>query len=477
MAVLRLVALLALAQVSVGCFNPTYSDATLCATGGACPAGRLCVDGHCLRTGGSDGGGAQGDAASGPRLRLVKMGEGAGNVNATSGATLGCDVFCPSVEVGVTTGTTVTLEAFPQSGSYFQGFTGACEGPRRTCRISVNSDGLITVNARFAPIEHNLIFVSSTKVPGDFGGVKAADAICAEDAEESGLRGTFVALLAGGGQSAMDHLLPTGGALSRGFVRVDGLPVADTAIGLIIEHRMWYPPTLTQDGEPYSGQVWTGSDSTGLDDANQQCSGWMTTLAAATGATGLAGSGPLLMNYENKSCGTPLPFLCVMQDKSAPTSPSTTPGKKIFVSDSGLVVGAGFAGATTACRSGGSANAVPFLALEGTSAASRLSMATVYVRPDGIRVGTGAQIAAGELETGIWVTWAGVPTTAKYIWTGSTNPKESSEANTATCDNWNDKSAIGGGIPGLPTLDPKLWWWTGVNRTCGNNSPVYCVEP
>src|SRR5262249_22553799 len=123
---------------------------------------------------------------------------------------------------------TVTLEAKSAPGSYFLGWSGACEGIYRFCTLNIAQAQ--TVFARFDTIAHNLMFVSSTEFNGNLGGLDAADQMCNDLARSPGLSGHFIALLSSGATNAIDRLVLAGSTpptSARGFVRMDGLPVID----------------------------------------------------------------------------------------------------------------------------------------------------------------------------------------------------------------------------------------------------------
>src|SRR5207249_1446674 len=88
----------------------------------------------------------------------------------------------------------------------------------------------------------NLAFVSSaTYTPGAIGGAAAADATCNALATSAGLPGTYVAWLSTTTQNAVDRV-----SGARGWVRIDGLPIADlpTALGV----QLWYTLGVDQNG-------------------------------------------------------------------------------------------------------------------------------------------------------------------------------------------------------------------------------------
>jgi hypothetical protein len=140
----------------------------------------------------------------------------------------------------------------------------------------------------------------------------------------------------------------------------------------------------------------------------------------------------------------------------------------------------------------GVVGAKALVARTGSTAASLLTPTAVYVRPDGQRIGTGADLVAATgdhyydgLESGIWQDNLGnyKQSASPYLnaWTGATSPDSLGTAAT-TCRNWTDPTQVGAifGAPGIAhgdffafsskMLDPQ--------HPCNETSFVlYCVEP
>jgi hypothetical protein len=462
-----------LAVMAAGCFDPAFTDATRCGPAGACPGGRTCVGGVCLAQGSPADAPPALDGRTSPTLVLGKAegATGGGSILAPEVAA-GCDATCTSTEVGLEEGRALRLEAFPAPGSHFQEWGGACRGSERFCHVTV--DGVVEVSARFTRIDANLIFASKQRLTGTFGTVGVVDALCRDAAAEAGLEGTWIALVSAPQLDARDRLLSPG---ARGFHRLDGKPIADTATDLF--SRVWYPVLYDQHGAVHDGPVWTGTGGDGTI-APLNCNGWTPRDPSASfAATGRASGGPGMFQSRFQACAMTASVYCAMVDKRVGlAAPPVTTGKLAFITTGGVTGAGGYDEAQALCDAEKPRVGRPvvhaLLATPGQAASRFLSPDALYTRPDGLRVGTGAQIVAGELETGIWVHAAGTHTDRTFVWTGSTAVTTAEGGPAASCAAW---SAAGtDAVVGTPAVDPVEWWNTGVSRCGADPIPVYCVE-
>jgi hypothetical protein len=122
--------------------------------------------------------------------------------------------------------------------------------------------------------------VTSAGYNGAFGGLADADAICATHAANAGHSGTFVAYLSTSTDNAIKRIQD-----ARGWVRTDGLPVADLPSD-ITNGRLFYPIRLDENkADVGAALVWTGSGTTGVHDVS--CNDW-TINSGPSGAYGQA---------------------------------------------------------------------------------------------------------------------------------------------------------------------------------------------
>jgi hypothetical protein len=480
------------------CYEIPYTDATRCSAAGECPPGRACVAGRCL-TGGAAVDAAPPDAPPVPVLVVTKEpGGGAGTVRSAPEG-LVCDGACEGASTDALSGP-VRLEARPDPGSMFLGWSGACAGVARSCDLTVA--GETTVGARFGPIAHNLVFFTSETVRGDFGGPAAGDALCARLAEGAGLSGTFRALLRVGASPARNRLVrPGGGDPPRGFVRMDGLPVGDAVSDLFERDQVFYPVRYDENGREVDpratpgrinkGFVWTGEGGAG---PAINCVDWSRAQAEVSGTGGVARGGPgeLWASY-GQSCAEPAPIYCVMVDRAESVAPAPPPegALRLFVTRATMPSGGGLAAAGALCdaeRPAGGAAFRPLLSTTAAAGASLLAPGRTYVRVDGAVVGAAEQIldvaaaaAASDfgrgLASGIWQSGDGgyvgafSGTASVWTWTGASDLAVAGTAE-STCGDW--QVTEGAGIVG--SIETSFLFWRSLPIPCAGQARVYCVE-
>ncbi|MBT8492409.1 MAG: DUF1554 domain-containing protein [Deltaproteobacteria bacterium] len=156
------------------------------------------------------------------------------------------------------------------------------------------------------PGPSKVIFVTSTRHDGDLGGFEGADAICAERASAAGLTGTFRAWLSSGTVNAADRLEQSTGP----YVRTDGVQIASDWADLI-DANIAAPINRDENGNSQSGDVWTGTYSSGVM-APDTCSGFM-----ITGGSGMCGnSNATNLQWTDNlvpGCTTMLRLYCIEQ--------------------------------------------------------------------------------------------------------------------------------------------------------------------
>jgi hypothetical protein len=300
-------------------------------------------------------------------------------------------------------GAKVRLTARPGS-AIFRGWSGACTGTERTCEVTYGGASL-QVGARFEANAYNLAFVTSTTHTANLGGVAGADTICAERARTAGLAGTFRAFLSAEGP-AVNRLVG-----ARGWVRVDGAPLLDERV---TPEKLLHPLDLDEFGRRLQADdlSWSGGHEGGPKAAT--CHQW-----TYDGTDGFAKAGlPERLGPQWGDVWIPGGALCDRRhhlycfgvDKQKALTTTETPGRIIFVSEPGSLSSAGIVALDSACstaaRNAGlpTTNFVALLSLPGESAAERAAIQaddTLFVRPDGLVIGTGDEIHAGRLRTAI----------------------------------------------------------------------------
>jgi hypothetical protein len=482
----------ALAVLLAACFQPSYSDQTRCSAAMECPPGRMCVNGFCHASSISDAplGGPDGpmDGPDGPmdgpdappdapdgggslKITITKTGATAATGTFTyiaASTPTQCAAGCPGVTVNVPPDTIVMIAADAASGSYFLGYGAPCPGPARLCMFAPTQS--VALAPRYERIDRNLMFVTSKTFdfPNSGTGLAAADALCRAAASQSGLAGTYVAILSDDVTGAAARLVKDG-TTARGFVRLDGLPIADTVSNLLVEHRLWYPVAFDEHGTLALRYAWNGTNLDGSPSgAAADCSSW--TDSGGTGLESHTGSNLVAPFTEN--CSMPRPVVCAGVDHGAAVNaPVVTPGKLVFVTSSGWMGSGGLAAAAALCSAEQPEGHATMPLLATTSAAAAiLDSAQLYVRPDGVPVGTGAELASSALRTGIWVHGDGSAAGLAVVWTGSDDP---TNAATDNCVGWSSSGFLG--VAGTPVAGPE--WWSSTSEPCSQFNSVYCIEP
>jgi hypothetical protein len=313
---------------------------------------------------------------------------------------------------------------------------------------------------------HNLVFVSSlVSLSPNLGSATAYDARCNELATKAGINSTagdaFVAWISDSHSTALSRL-----GTARGFVRMDGQPVADDLGDLVAGHRMFYPISLHETGAVRLPivTVLTGMDILGNADPMGTCDDWTSTSSAQRVTAGAAGEGPVTWYFwENGTCDMITGAVyCFMKTQTAELTPTPAMGRKIFLSN-GPVLSTESADAR--CDSSKPAGVGAVIALRATttaSASSLLTPDTTFVRPDGTVVGRTADLLANHLTSGIWQQGDGTYIENRSIWTGAASP--SSVATAATnCSDWT--STLGEATAGASPATGGSWW---------SNLPVSC---
>jgi hypothetical protein len=474
----------------VGCFSPGYTDATRCgAAPDECPPGRSCVGGFCVAAGAAavdaptpiDGpapiddaptidGPSTIDAPSIVTITVTKNGIGEGSVTGDKGG-LACPRGCTTITANVARNTTVSLTATPVLGARFAGYgPGSCLGIARTCTFVATED--VTVEATFVSLDRNLIFVTSDTFTGALGGLDGADHACQVAASAAGLRSSdFVALLSTP-TVQVGTRLSTGTGLARGFIRMDGQPVADTVADLIVDHRILHPVVYDENGNAVADLVWTGTSAVGTG-APQNCGSW-----SVTNDDGEAGrsNGAAVFASGIRGCNFAYHLYCASHSFAAPLPVQQAEGKLIWLSKGQIAGSDGLDAANTLChdeRPNGVADAAALLATIAAPAANLVADDARYVRPDGVFVGTGADLKRGTLQTGIWVHVDKTYEELGPIHTGSFGFAMPARNYANDCSDWTMGTETAIGIGGAMTVDAS--WWFGGPLSC-NDGWVYCVE-
>ncbi len=152
---------------------------------------------------------------------------------------------------------------------------------------------------------------SGTWAPGT--GLDTADALCQQEAGAAGLAGTFKALLANTGTSALSRFDLTGAP----WVRTDGIALAPTAAALASAAFLDAPPAVdARGGGSYGNSGWWSGASTLTAPGSiaSTCGGWTSSAASAVGTLGqLANSHvtELAGQFPNTPCNSRAHLVCL----------------------------------------------------------------------------------------------------------------------------------------------------------------------
>jgi hypothetical protein len=409
------------------------------------------------------------DAAAGT-VTVSLTGAATGRVVSTPPG-IDCPGTCSASFAG---GTQLTLAPSQDATTWFARWSGACGG-QGTCALTVNGDAAVV--ATFEPLP-NRVFVTKNAVPGNFGGLAAADTLCTPTAPNAGMTGTFRAWLSTSTVDAIDRV--TG---SRGWIRTDGAPVADT-IADMVGGRMLHPLDVDEAGMTIgvNTSAWTGSDESGRAGSIGHCTDWTATMGfgqehitayAFLPSLGGVGSG----------CNSSNPIMCFEVGRNVTTvAPSPETGRHAFVTRGRLAGSSGVAAfdnlcaseATTASLSGTFRAAV---ATTTSSIASRFALdARPWVRMDGTRL---SETPAGLFDTIPLRSFVNQYADGVYgsngVWLGAASPNAPGTPET-TCNDWSSSTLTL--IPiGYPfVVHAQFWGGSVFANVCSDPWALLCLE-
>jgi hypothetical protein len=273
--------------------------------------------------------------------------------------------------------------------------------------------------------------------------------------------------------SLRDRLL----ALSpRGWLRMDGLPFTDDASALLDERRIFYPVRYDERGGAAVPSVMIGANPDGT--TNSNCEDWTSNSEDALMFGGSTTAGPFTwaIYLAGYYCAQSWPVLCMGVTHPAAVALPVTAGRRIWLTNAPHTVGSMTPDEHCQLdRPAGVGTGSALVAYTGRAAADQLDPNATYVRPDGQAVGTGAEIAAGRLRTGIWQRGNGdYPSGDDGIasWTGSSRATDLGTAD-STCDDWtNPDGRATSGVFAQTNVD----FWSSGDSPCREIAHLYCVE-
>jgi hypothetical protein len=405
--------------------------------------------------------------------RLTVTATGNGTVTSLSGPVTCNGASCTGLFAGK-----VILHSVPGPDQLFAGWSGGgCPaGVVRDCSLTL--DATTTIGASFVPQTDNLAFVTDAGASSTLGAATNYDKRCNDTATAAGFNNStqdaFVALVS---TSTSDVAARIGNA--RGWQRLDGRPVMDTLAAALTDKKVFNAVMFTEKGTLAKNQfVLTGIGTDGRVSPTQTCADFTTTTGTLIGGFSDGGAGQLSTGVTSM-CMWNSSVLCLGKTRSRTVKPTVTAGKLAWITSKAFEVG-NSGTPDSACQAelpSGVTKAAAFISTQARPGSAALSPATVYVRPDGTLVGTGAQLASGNIESGIWQeadgTYSEFPAA---IWTGSTQPSTTGTSE-STCVDWTLGAAANtlGASYGWASHITKFWYDN--VTTCGSPGyQLYCVQ-
>jgi hypothetical protein len=410
---------------------------------------------------------------TGPVLVVVKVGGGAGTVTSTP-AGIDCGPTCSALFTELPKTVTLTARTDNGSDARFAGWGGACSGKQRTCTVTVSGPTLVT--AGFAPIVNNLVFVSSVRTYAtDRGGVAAYDGECNRLANTAGLNNAagdaYVAWMGDSKTSVFERL-----GKARGFVRVDGEPVADDPRAMISDGRIYNPIDVDESGKLQRAPALTGVDSNGNATLDTDCNDWTSKTSSAKGIAGSSEAGPVIWYYwEGGTCDRLSGAVyCFMKTKVSTVTIAPQAGRRIFMSNQPVRIGQSAQARCDSDKPSGTGKVAVLRATTTVAASTLIDPSATYVRPDGVVVGLGSDLLAASLRSGIWQLGNG-QYASHAVWTGSRLPDQLGTP-ADTCSDWTS-NADGSMYAGGNSPVTGTWWQNPIPWTCSSTYTfVYCIE-
>ncbi len=414
-------------------------------------------------------------------------------IGTTTGTVVSTAPSSPAINCGATCtavypyGTNVVLAAQPGASSYLKGWTGGITSTSYTPTVVMN--GNMTVTATFTPA--NKIFIATKAYTGNIGGIAPANLECNTEAAAAGLTGTYVSWLSTSTVNAGD---PTRLNNARGWVRPDGLPVADTISQLegfsFGGGHVFYPLRLSAAGADLGAGYWlaTGTQN-GMSQAGFTCGDWTSSLGTSDAIFGYADAGTQGWGSGGSTtCNATMHVACLETDYAAVVNvPAPTNPRYLFLSKGSFSPASTINGADMICASEATAAGLPgtykaLLAPSGATAASRFTVHNQeVVRPDGVNIAPDFRIlqtanapilAAPEIAADGTVS----ADTNGAPFTGAVNPTTAGTAAT-TCNNWATNSAASSAESGRSNFSAGTQYFGASTTGCdATTMRVYCLE-
>lgn len=379
----------------------------------------------------------------------------------------------------------------------------------------------VTVNDR------HRAFLTSATGSGDLSkwadaggkvGLAAADAVCQASAERVGLRGTFVAWMSDPEDDAYCRIHGLHGRIADRcgleqlpidagpWVRMDGSPYAPKADKLVAG-EIYAPVRFDEKGkeEEFVVALSATSPQGALDTKYSSCVGWTSDQTGQALSCGSSNSRCLVLAKCND---TNRRLMCLEAGAGLPLPSFATQGKLVFVTSAagpgklsdqawGVEVGdnAGIAAGDAICQTLAAAASVPratkfkaWLATydpsteKVTTSVGRFTSNGPWVRTDGVKVATKADLAIGRISAPISITEEGdrleILDETIWVWTGAFYNGWAST--NSECKGWTSNAESDTGSTGEAISSSSMWsartGGDGLADRCNSTRRLYCFE-
>jgi len=330
----------------------------------------------------------------------------------------------------------------------------------------VNSHDMAGMNTAF--------ITSTTVVPGQLGGLDAADRFCQDRADAAGLQLTFRAWLSSSTSDARSRVSP-----ARAWLRTDGRLFAASLAALTDADAVLHALRFDESGNEVTGQfVKVATGSHGGSRTNETAMDWTSNSATYAAGDAMVTAGFWDWGYFETG-STPAHLYCFSIDGKDPPARVPTGGRLAFLSTAPFAPST-LSAADAHCQSDadGNGHAGSYRALlstAGTPAAQRFDLGgPPWVRVDGVPWLARAQDLADNLiRTSLNVDARGIYRGDIWVWTGSLGPGLSATSpSSQSCNDW---AGSGMAIAGRANLTNELWWSSDVD-TCDQRNALYCLQ-
>jgi hypothetical protein len=335
----------------------------------------------------------------------------------------------------------------------------------------------------------NLVFVTSTVLTGNLGGLAGADTVCQARAQAAGLYGTYRAWLSTSTVNASSRL-----GSASGWHRTDGQPFANS-LSDITSGKILHPISRDEFGtEVTSGSVMTATNAAGVrDTATGTCLDWTTNQTvpqnwATVGApSGTSTRFTQFVSYDGQSSFvTACDFgrlYCFGIDYTTSATVPTPTSRQVFLTDGTWTPGGGIAAADTVCAQEaqaaglvGSFKAV--LPTQSEGANSRFNASGLaWSRPDGPLV---ASSASAFFSSSTLLSSPNVSAAGRYVqaigggdefWSGPWTIQ-----GTQTCSDWTSSSSAQTGSTGRAADIVSATLQQSPSSPCNRALRLLCLE-